>query len=601
MKRALSHLTRHRIFDIIVLVLIGLLAASSWFGSGLPAGHDALSFISHDLKASLFDHGTTSDWSEQELGYPYYLRPQLVEWLLLILSVPFGWIVGAKILYLILFCLAGVSAYLYVIELTKSRAASLVAGFAYLFAPFHVIEVVFEGHWCIGAAYALTPLVFLAIEKVIQKPKAIRVGLAGLLLALLTLTHAQAMPILIGPFLALYVVFRILTSGTEHVKAIVIGCVGAFSIALLLTAFWWWPLLWEKQYLQTAYSLDSTLFSATVPRALTLRFDSCCAPLSAFSLSHGIPAYTVQLVPPLLALTGVVLNRRNKHVWFFSASAIVAILIALGHNSPVDVYGLLHEHLPLFGMTRTPSRFLLMTSFPYAVLAGLAAHSILRLINRRWLTIAMIVLIGSLLVGNAFRESRTAFSSYHLTSDQRTAIQCLSGQEPGRLLVIPQEQYVYLPETASYTINPLLYSWLHGKQNVCFGMTTSTKEFLGQLNKVAAESDRGTSIAGVSDFAGIRYVIVNKTNPLSSRYGLDESLVKIFESDTIDIYENLDPYPRVLVEILSPKRSPHKLGPLWGAHNAKSQSLPFKSISEMTWPNGHATMPLTSEDSTGFT
>ena len=248
MKRAIHLFSTSRLTDPALLILICIVVASGWLNSDLPKGHDAISTIctAATVKDFFMSHGLLSDCSSYGTVSSFFLGSCLLHCLLLIINLIFTWAAAAKLLFFILFALSAVSAYYYTYELTRSRPASFIAGLAYVFAPYYLIEVVFEGHWSFGAQYMLTPLVFLATEKAIQQPKIGRLILAGLSLALLiALGHPQTLPILVGPFLALYMLFRIWMAGRERLRVNITTCLFIFLIGLALTAFWWLPMLRE--------------------------------------------------------------------------------------------------------------------------------------------------------------------------------------------------------------------------------------------------------------------------------------------------------------------------------------------------------------------
>jgi len=435
-RRIRDHLQKHRVYDIGLLVLVSLAATSNWFNEGIPKGHDAVADMLSAQAASnaIFLHhmlpGWTSDWF---MGYAqFYVHPPLSSLLVLASSIPFGWMLGSKMLFLSLFVLSGVFAYSYVYELTKNRYASLAAGLAYLFLPYHIIDVGFEGHQgSFATPYMLIPLILLCLERSVKKPDIKYALINGVLLALLTLTFPQVLPLLVGPFLVLYVILRIWWErhrGTEYLESITITSVAAFCLSLLLTAFWWLPLISDLRYsYATGFSAEAAgEYSATFLQAVTLRPGLCCAPSSAYGSAGSISLELLRILPLVLVLLGIILNRKNKYVWFFSASVLIALPLAMGPHSPIDVFGLAHRIVPLFTRLRTPVRFLLFTSLAYAVLIGFCVQSIaerlrhMHLGRLRSLSIPVFVttLVILIVVGNTWQETRTAFSTFTLPPDQ---------------------------------------------------------------------------------------------------------------------------------------------------------------------------------------
>jgi hypothetical protein len=554
MRKVERFLEAHKATELAILIFIVLLEASSWFNSGLPKGQDALADISPASAArdSIFHYHSIPGWTDHwYLGYPlFYVSPPLLNCLRLCLSFPFGWAVASKLLYLLFFVLSGVFAYYYVYEVTKNRHASFFAGLIYTFASFHLAEAVFEGHHGIGAAYALTPLALLSIETAIKKPGSKSIVASGIFLALLILTHPQTFPLLVGPFLGLYALFCLcFVANKQRVKASA-GIFSIFSLGLLLTAFWWFPLFWDIDYFHSAqFSLGSlATYNPTFLQLISLRPGSPCTPLTTYATSGSIFTQLLQLLPVALASMGLLLNYRNKYAWFFSVSALVGIFLAMGPASPINLYGLAYDHWPLFDRIRTPQRFLLFTCFAYAALAGLGIKSIVEGIKKTRPSVVILVVLSLFVIANTWQESRAAFESFELTQDQQEAQSWLSKQDEGRVMIIPMETWVYSPESR-HIINPMCYTWLHGKDTVHGGVPALAPKWSGEfLEKIywqwTAEAQR-TNVGGVLDVLGVRYVMVDKTRPTSSNYVLDSSFVNMWESETIDIYRHEDAYPRV--------------------------------------------------------
>lgn len=550
----MQFLRTHKIIEIAVLILIVVVVAIGWFNSGFPTGHDALGGTvspSAAARESLLEYHVVPQWTNHwYLGYPLFsTTPPLLNYLLLALSFPFGWMVATKMLYLALFALSGVFAYLFIYELTKNRFASFVTGLIYIFIPFHIIDSVFEGHETLSMAYMLTPLVFLTIERGIKEPGVRKIAIAGVTLAFLILTHPQVFILLIGPFIGLYVIFRsyLLIQEKRAAKASIIACILIFLLGLLLSASWWFPLLQEIDYLHaTRFSLEGTkLYSATLLQALTLRHDTCCAPSGAYGVSDSILAVLLQWVPLVLAILGIIFNYKNKYVWFFSVIALITILFAMGPNSPVNFYEFGYKHLPFFTSIKTPHRFLLFTSFTYAVLAGFAVNKIALYLKPR-IVFTVITVVSLLIVANTWQGSRDAFDTFELTQDQQGAIHWLSEQEEGRVMVIPMDTWVYNEETR-YIVNPMSYTWLHGNEIVHGGTPSRAPKWTGNyVERIIVDCQNGPVYLGsIADLIGVKYAVVDKTDPVSLNYILDDTFTKIWQSNTIDIYENEDSYPRV--------------------------------------------------------
>jgi len=165
------------------------------------------------------------------------------------------------------------------------------------------------------------------------------------------------------------------------------------------------------------------------------------------------------------------------------------------------------------------------------------------------------VLLSLLVLANTWQDSRAAFETWDLTSDQREAIEVLSKLEPGRLLVIPMDTWVYSPETRN-KINPMCYTWLTKKDTVNGGTPSLAPKWTGDfLERVLVLCRDGpVSLGSMADLMGVKYAVVDKTDPVSANYVLDDTFTKIWQSQTIDIYEHQDPWPSVSLVSITNER-----------------------------------------------
>jgi hypothetical protein len=423
----------------------------------------------------------------------------------------------------------------------------------------------------------LTPLILLCLERLIQKPGPKYALINGVLLALLTLTYPQVFPFLVGPFLALYVILRIWWQrqrGAKYAKSAALASTAAFCLPLLLTAFWWLPLLSEIRYFAaTSFPMQETRdYSATFLQAITLRPSFCCAPSSAYGASENTLIEMLRMLPFVLVVFGIILNRRNKYVWFFSVSILIAVLLAMGPDSPVKLFSFAHRYVPFFSGLRTPWRFLLFTSLAYAVLIGFCVKGVSewlgrlhpRRLCRPGVPVVVLVLTSLIVLSNTWQETRTAFDTFTLTNDQRNAFAWLKAQDSGdyRIADPPFDPYVYNAD-AGYTIKPSYWTYLHGKENV-FGSTRAVKYAMTTLESLNADLERGPFDMGqwLSIF-NVKYVLLDKTNPIATNLILGTDFQRVWASETIDIYENHAMKPR----IFSVSNTDQRDIPLWSAGN----------------------------------
>ncbi|MDM7999094.1 MAG: hypothetical protein QUS33_03600 [Dehalococcoidia bacterium] len=566
LRRAGDYLATHRTGDLALLVIITLVATRGWLNFQIPNGHDTVAdmLVAQAARHTLSIHqpffGWASDWF---LGYPLFsIHPPLVHYLIIALSFPFGWILGTKLLYLSFFVLSGVFAYCYVFELTRNRPASFAAGLAYVFLPYHVLEMGFEGHHgAFGLPYMLTPLILLSIEKLIQGPSIRRTVITGMLMAALMLTYAQVFPFLIGPFLVLYAVLRVVWErerGRAYIKNVALASMGAFCLPLLLTAFWWLPLLSEVRHsAATSFPLEEARwYSTTFLQALTLRPAFCCAPSSGYGDSGSIGLEILRMLPFALVILGIVLNCRNRFIWLFSASILIATLLAMGPDSPIKLFNLAYRCIPFFSGLRTPWRFLLFASLAHAVLIGFFVrafatsleHNPRTRLRASAVTAILLVLVCSIVAGSTWKETRTAFSTFKLTTDQQEAFEWLSVQNNAeyRVTDLPFQTWTHNTQ-GRWAINPIYWTYLHGKENVYGGIpaaaTAYASDALEYLNRDLENS--GAAIDEWLRLLNVKYVVLDKTDPLHDNVSLGDGFYLVWSNDSIDIYENRDLAPRL--------------------------------------------------------
>ncbi len=564
MWRVARALGKGKYLDVFLLIVFCVIAASHWYDHGWPEGHDAIGIT---IEAVNLDHLLHTYGSLLGHISAFDLNPKLLSFVLSLVAHQLGFTTATKIVFLLILALSAVLAYYYAYEITSSRPSSFTAALAYVFAPCLLIEVVFEGHWSVGAGYALTPLLFLLTEKAIQRPEPGRVILAGLSLALLiAVGHPQTFPLLVGPFWVLYVALRVWQSGRVKYRATATASLAIALIGLSLTAFWWMPLLREARYFHSTYSSmeEAAWYSASLDEALTLRPVLCCAPDSAYGASGGLGVKILQTVPFLLALLGIITNLRNRYIWIFSALAILSLVLALGPSSPNSLFWFAHSYLPFFQWIRTPSRFLLFLSFAYAALIGFFTKAMvdwlkgadLGRIRLPWSHLGAVALVALIIVGNTWHEAREGFSTFTLPPDRSNSLSFLTDQPNGdyRIADASFDTEAYDSQMRSI-VNPTYWVFAHGKETTPGGMpqtSTYAADTIGYLRE-ALEASK-VNMSQWFSILNVKYVVVNKNDTLSLNVILNDGFELVWPSDTIDIYENHNVMPKVFLVSLTNER-----------------------------------------------
>ncbi len=331
---------------------------------------------------------------------------------------PIEWLMGVIAVLHVLWAGLGMFAFARALGLRPFSAA--VSGLSLMLSGYLIARLSFLS---MTAAYAWLPWLLLAVERLAVRRRLADALLLGLMLGLQLLAgHAQT-SFHSGLALAAYAIFRIASmyrrgyraspvilseaknlnganqetlrcaQGDKQMSVFSARSVGsAVSIGLLLglagllglglAAIQLLP-TWELMQLSQRsggpdYALAMT-YSFWPWRLLTLWAPNFFGqPASGDYWGYG--AYWeddgyMGVLPLLLALAAVLgwRRERNPRVAFFGGMALVALILALGQNTPV--YPWLFTHVPGFGWFQAPARFLSLYTLAVAVLAGIGAEA----------------------------------------------------------------------------------------------------------------------------------------------------------------------------------------------------------------------------------
>ena len=266
------------------------------------------------------------------------------------------------------------------------RNAGLLAAVAYVYMPYHLVDIYVRAALAEYSAFIWMPLALLAFHLLAERVTARRVALAGLAYGALWLSHSlTALPF--TPLLAAYALFRLIAEqrrarlGSGWVVArrqewrALAGRVAAMAAAGLLglgiAAASILPSSLEQGYLQpwqwTNASYNYSLHFV-YPFQLFSSFwgydPALPGPGDGMSLQLGA-------VPLLLAL-GVTVSafRRSAGsralILFFAIAALTLVLLMLPASAPA------WELLPLAALVQFPWRLLALTAVILSILAGMA-------------------------------------------------------------------------------------------------------------------------------------------------------------------------------------------------------------------------------------
>jgi len=196
------------------------------------------------------------------LGYPFFnfyaALPYYVAGLLNLLG--FGYIWSLKLTQILGFVAATVFAYLLARHLWASKAAALLTALAYTYTPFHLIQVYVRGDALSEFyAYALYPLILLALWRLRQKPSLINTTFLSLAYGGLILSH-NISALVFSPFVILYALCLAIPPPISNIQYpinrkevraaidfLLVALVGII-LGLALSAWFWLPALLEGKW-----------------------------------------------------------------------------------------------------------------------------------------------------------------------------------------------------------------------------------------------------------------------------------------------------------------------------------------------------------------
>ncbi len=370
----------------VVLLLVLIAAAPFLTRPGLPRGTDAelhvfrAAELGYSLRAGVLYPRWAPDFY-YGYGYPifnYYapLTYYLANGLALLPGL--GIVAGVKAVFVLGFFLAGLGSYLAGRDLTArpSPLAGILAAALYLFSPYILfIDPHARGDLAEFFALGLFPLVFWAFWRLLpphlpsapsRRPGWGGVVLAALLLAALILSHN--LMALVGA--AVLLVSLAWTWIARRCPPAWGGrLLAAFLLGLALSAFFWLPVLLEK---------DAVHLSLVGPGHFDFRnhfrtLAELLAPSAILDFGATAPhyRYNLGLAPWMLALGGVLLFLRNPRtrgqvaLAQFPVGAVLLIFLMLPASTPI------WERVPGMAYLQFPWRLLGMAAFALALTAAI--------------------------------------------------------------------------------------------------------------------------------------------------------------------------------------------------------------------------------------
>ncbi len=365
----------------LTLLLLALLAAVPlWTGPGIVntrGGGDSpfLFFRLQQLMTNLHDGVFPARWMPDAaygLGYPFFnFYAALPYYFAAVFNfIGFDLLTSIKIVQTLGFVLAGFALYGWVRRHFSNRWAAWLAAVAYVYAPFHLVNVYVRGD-SLSEFYAFIfyPLILWSIDLIFEAPR--NWPLLALSYGGLILTH-NVSALIFSPFVITYYALRI----TKYsLRTTILSLITGLSLAFALSAFFWLPALGEANLTQVGAVQTTGYFNyAEHFRAANLIQNSIGFDYAITTEPGSNSPFAMGLVQAIGTAAGLVVLiatwKKDNHRRF---RLFVLIGLALSTFMITPLSKPLWDTLPLLSYAQFPWRFLSIQALFTALAIGFLA------------------------------------------------------------------------------------------------------------------------------------------------------------------------------------------------------------------------------------
>lgn len=379
-----------------ILIVLVLALAVSWpiFTPGYFSHHDDLQVMRvFEMRKCLEDFQIPCRWVP-DMGYgngyplfnyysvfPYYIGA--------FLSFIFGFIISAKILFLITILLGALAMFFLAKELVGLYPAILTS-VLYTFVPYRALDTYVRGAVAENFAISIIPLVFYFALKIIRQNS--RKFFIGLALSLtIFLTSHNIMTLLFIPVLIGFVLYNLIVEKFRNWNWLF----GAIMLGFGLSAFFIFPSYSEKNLVQIDNLIRLDLnFRAHFVTLKQLFFDpswgygaSAIGEADTISFQIGWPYWWIAFISFSVFLVIFVIKRKlnNFLIPFFFIVFLFSVFMT--HVRSAFIW----EKIEVLKFVQFPWRFLAVSAFSSSLLGGYLVY-IAKDVYRKSLVIILIIL-----------------------------------------------------------------------------------------------------------------------------------------------------------------------------------------------------------------
>ncbi len=287
-------------------------------------------------------------------------------------------VTAVKMVFGLAWILSGLAMYGFVRRVFNSRAAAFVAGLAYVFMPYHLVDVYVRAALAESVALIFLPLTLWAFYECVTAPRVGAILFAAFTYAGMLFAH-NGIALLFSPVLGAWILFLIFRQNREpgffqkiqFLKSVRAGLpsLAALVLGLGLTGIFLLPLIAEYKFINVA-QWTANYYNY---QEHFVEFFQLFSPTWGFGISNPGPhdglSFQFGALPFVLALFSLVALARNPRgarpiiIFFLALTFAVALLMFSFSLSVWQLFG-------LASVAQFPWRLLTLTTLSLSVLAA---------------------------------------------------------------------------------------------------------------------------------------------------------------------------------------------------------------------------------------
>jgi hypothetical protein len=378
----------YAILGLVAILVITIVVFRNWiFTSQWPAGGDILGYISREYIYSR-DYRWLFVWRPNSFGYPEGINS--LDFFFMLLHFVAGNAVNtAKIFAISSFALAGFAMYAFGYHCTRRHLPALAGSLIYILNGQFLTQLT-EAHLDIMFSYALAPIIFLLLDRALEKGKMKDIAAISILFGIIIAGFQPQMLFIYGPFVVLFVIVNVLRPQKlmrfrDVVKLRLKRIIIIVALAVVLSAFFWAPLVFNVRapYLSTNFSrgnLEDAYINGykTFYEAFTLAGKESWGYINVVDVTKGgslqiLPVPTILLFVFAFAYLITLVFRLNRYSLFFGLAALFSIILSMGPYLFESSFLWAWSNVPYFQSFRAISRWGMVTAFSTSFFVCVAA------------------------------------------------------------------------------------------------------------------------------------------------------------------------------------------------------------------------------------